>query len=73
MLSKHALGLDPREASDVSVQYPVHRLAPDADRERIQRVMLSPPGPEPVGEADKVLLVDRVENFNHGTLDDLVL
>ena len=73
MLSKHALGLDPRETSDVSVQYPVHRLAPDADRERIQRVMLSPPGPEPVGEADKVLLVDRIENFNHGTLDDLVL
>jgi hypothetical protein len=72
MLSKHALGLDPREPSDVSVQYPVHRLAPDADRERIQRVMLSPAGPEPVGEADKVLLVDRIENFNHGALDDLV-
>ena len=72
MLSKHALGLDPREASDVSVQYPVHRLAPDAPRERVQRVMLSPSGPEPVGEADKVLLVDRIENFNHGALDDLV-
>ena len=43
-----------KKASDVSVQYPVHLLAPDADRERIQRVMLSPAGPEPVGEADKV-------------------
>ena len=73
MLSKHALGLDPREASDVSVQYPVHRLAPDADRERIQRVMLSPSGPEPIREADKVLLVDRIENFNHGALNDLIL
>ena len=34
--------------------------------------MLTPSGPEPVGEADKVLLVDRIENLNHGALDNLV-
>ena len=61
------------EASDVGVQYPVHRLALDANRERVQRVVLSPSRPEPVGEADEVRLVDRIENLHHRALDDLVL
>jgi hypothetical protein len=26
-------------------------------------------GPEPVGEADEVLIVDRIENLDHGALD----
>jgi hypothetical protein len=62
-----------KKPGDVGVQYPVHRPVPDADCERIQRVVLSPARPEPVGEADKVLLVDRIENLDHSALDDLVL
>jgi hypothetical protein len=31
------------------------------------------PGPEPVGEADEVRLVDAVEHLDDGALDDLVL
>ena len=61
------------EPLDVGVQYPVHRLALDADRERVQRIMLSPSGPKPVGEAEEVRLVDRIENLDHGALDNLIL
>src|ERR1039458_4839317 len=77
MLSKYALGLDPREPFDVGVQYPVHRLALDARRERVQRVVLSPGacpcegrGPEPIGEAEEVRFVDGIENLHHRALDD---
>jgi hypothetical protein len=38
---------------DVGVQYPVHRPVPNTDRERVQRIVLSPAGPKPIGEADK--------------------
>ena len=61
------------EPFDVGVQYPVHRLALDAHRERVQRIVLSPSGPEPVGEAEEVRLVDRIENLYHRALDNLVL
>ena len=45
----------------------------DPDRQRIQRIVRAAPGPEPVGEPEKVLLVDGVEHLDHGPLDDLVL
>ena len=45
----------------------------DPDPERIQRIVLAAPRPEPVREAEEVLLVDRVEHLDHGPLDDLVL
>jgi hypothetical protein len=45
----------------------------DPDRQRIQRIMRAAPRPEPVGETDKVLLVDGVEHLDHRSLDDLVL
>ncbi|KVU25200.1 hypothetical protein WK65_14705 [Burkholderia ubonensis] len=35
--------------------------------------MLTAPGPKPVREAEKIFLVDRVQHFDHRTLDDLVL
>jgi site-specific DNA recombinase len=45
----------------------------DPDRQRIQRIMRAAPRPEPVGEAEEVLLVDGVEHLDDGPLDDLVL
>ena len=35
--------------------------------------MRAAPRPEPVGEAEKVLLVDGVQHLDHRPLDDLVL
>jgi len=61
------------EVAEVRVEHPVHLLLRDTDRQRIQRVVRAAPWPEPVGEAEKVLLVDGVEHLDDGPLDDLVL
>ena len=45
----------------------------DANHKRVQGVMLPPSGSKPLGEADEVRLVDRVENLYHSALDNLVL
>lgn len=60
------------ETPDVGVQYPVHRLVLDADCERVQRIVLSPSGSEPVGEAEEVRFVDRIQNLHHCALDNLI-
>ena len=61
------------EVADIRIEHPVHLLPQDPDRQRIQRIMRAAPWPEPVGEAEKVLLVDGVEHLDDGPLDDLVL
>src|ERR1700760_2072184 len=62
-----------KERLDVGVQYPVHLGAGDPGDQGIQRIVLAAPGAEPIREPEKVLLVDRIQHFRHGTLDDLVL
>ena len=61
------------KAPNVRVENPVHRGITDRHRQCIHRVVLPPPGPEPVGEAEEVFLVDRVEHSNQRTLNDFVL
>jgi hypothetical protein len=51
----------------------VHLPAHDPDVDRVQRIVLAAAGPEAVGEAQEVGLVDRVEHRRHGVLDDFVL
>ncbi len=58
---------------DVQIEHPVHLLAHNPDIQRIQRIMLAAPRPEPIGEAQKVLFPYLVENRPHRVLDDLVL
>jgi hypothetical protein len=52
---------------------PVHRPPGDPEGERIQRIVLGAPRSEPVGEAEEVRLVDRVQHLHQRPLDDLVL
>jgi hypothetical protein len=61
------------EVADVRVQHPVHLLAREADRQRVQRVVRLAPRPEPVGEAPEVHLVDSVQHLDDGPLKNLVL
>ena len=61
------------ELTEIRVEHPVHLLARDAGSERIQRIMRGAPGPEPVREAEKVRLVDRVQHLDDRPLKDLVL
>src|SRR6476660_1641218 len=67
-----AFGEVVEKASDVRVQYVVHLLLQERVRQRIQRVMLAAPRAEPIRESQKVLLVDLVEDGDHGLLDDFV-
>src|SRR3989441_8197631 len=60
------------KATDVSVQNVVHLLLEERVRQRIQRVMLAAPRTETIREAQKVFLVNLIEDGDHGLLDDLV-
>jgi site-specific DNA recombinase len=61
------------ERPDVGVQNPVHFPQIDPVGERVQRIVLGTPRPEPIGEAEEVRLVDGVQHLHHRALDDLVL
>jgi hypothetical protein len=57
-----------QELRNVGVQDPVHTPAHDANRERVQRIVLTAPRPEPVREPEEILLVDRVEQLDERPL-----
>jgi hypothetical protein len=50
------------ERPEVGVEDPVDPLPGDPGGERVQRVVLTTPGPEPVAEAEELRLIDRGEN-----------
>jgi len=60
------------KVANICVKNVVHSLLFDCDGQRIQRIVLAAPRPEPVGEAEKVFLINLVEDGNRGLLDDLV-
>src|SRR5215475_2952325 len=60
------------KAPDVCVQYVIHLLLQERIRQRIQRIVLAAPRAKTIGEAQKVFLVDLVEDGDHGLLDNLV-
>ena len=62
-----------KERRDIRIQYPVHLLALQRDRQRIQRIMLAASRPKPVRESQKVLFIDRIQNGNDCLLYDLLL
>ena len=60
------------EALDVRIKNVVHLLLHERPGQRIQRLMLAAPRTKPIREAQKVLLIDLIEDGDHGLLDDLV-
>src|SRR5437667_8327753 len=60
------------KSSNVGIKHVVHLLLQERVRQRIQRLMLAAPRAKPVGEAEKVLFVDLVEDGDHGMLDKFV-
>jgi site-specific DNA recombinase len=61
------------KSTDVCVQHIVHLLLRQRYRQRIQRLMLAAPRTEPIGESQKVFLVNLIEDGRHGQLDKFVL
>jgi hypothetical protein len=66
------LGYLREERPDVGVEDEVHLPAADPDDQRVQRIVLAAPWPEPVREPEEILLVDRAQHRRRGPLDDFV-
>ena len=60
------------ERSDIGVQYEVHFLAGDPNRERVERIVRAASWSESIREPEEVFLVDRVQHRGRRSLDDLV-
>ncbi len=60
------------ERPDVGVADPVDPPLPQPIRKRVQRIVLSAPGPEPIAEPQELRLADRRQKRHHSRLDDLV-
>src|SRR5271166_5857348 len=72
-MTKGALCRWIQKASNVGVKHVVHFLLQERIRQRIQRLMLAAPRSKTIRETEKVLLVNLVEDSDHGLLDDFVL
>ena len=60
------------KAADVQIEHPVHLSRQQSRVERIQRLMLAAPRPEPVRKSEKVRFVDGVQHLDRRALDDFV-
>jgi len=58
------------KALDIRIQHPVHLLPVNPGVESVQRIMLAAPRSESVREAEKILLVDGLQNVHDCLLDD---
>ena len=65
--NRPALGIAPYPS------HPVHLSPVDPGVKRVQRIMLATSGPESIGEAQEVCLVDCLQDEHDCLLDDLVL
>src|SRR5208282_122481 len=61
------------KSPNVRIKNVVHRLSCERVRERVQRLMLAAARSKTIRKAQKVFLVNRIEDGDHGLLDDLVL
>ena len=59
------------ERAEVRIEHPTHLPVLDGHRQGIQRVVLAAFGAEPIGEPDKVRLLDSVQDSHHRSLDNL--
>src|SRR5882762_9804867 len=57
---------------DVQIEHPVHLSREQSRIERVQRLMLASPRPEPIRESKKIRFVDSVQHFDRRALDDVV-
>src|SRR6266852_3578212 len=60
------------EAANVDIEHPVHFSRKQSRVERIQRLLLASPGPEPIRKAQEVGLVDSVQHLDRRALDDFI-
>src|SRR5882672_2966070 len=72
--SQHPVVIDSVEiTSNIRIEYPANLLETNSDGQKVERNMRLPSRSEPVGEAEKIRLVDGVEHLRHSPLDNFVL
>src|SRR3989454_4915803 len=57
---------------NIQIEHPVHLSRQQSRIERVQRLMLASPWPEPIRESEKIRFVDSVQHFDRRALDDFV-
>src|SRR6266481_4408110 len=60
------------KAFDVQIKHPVHFSRQQSRVQRVQRLMLASPWPEPVRKSKKVRFVNGIQHLDRRALDDLV-
>ena len=60
------------EPPDVGIEHPIHLSRSDPNRQRVQRLVWTTSRSKSVRETQEVLLVNRVQHLDRGTLDDLI-
>src|SRR5438132_11703981 len=60
------------KVADIQIEHPVHLSRQQSRIERVQRLMLASPWPEPIRESEKIRFVDSVQHFDRRALDDFV-
>src|SRR6267378_3857541 len=71
-LHKPFVGKPIEKAFDVQIKHPVHFSRQQPRVERIQRLMLASPWPEPIRKPEKVRFVDSIQHLDRRALDDFV-
>src|SRR5882672_6962841 len=60
------------KVANIQIEHPVHLSRQQSRIERVQRLMLASPGPEPIRESEKIRFIDSVQHFDRRALDDFV-
>src|SRR3982751_2480927 len=61
------------KSTNVGIEHPLHPLAVKAHTERIERLVWTATGPEPIRKAPKVHLINLVKDGHYCLLDNFVL
>src|SRR6266700_3193965 len=60
------------KVANIQIEHPVHLSRQQSRIERVQRLMLASPWPEPIRESEKIRFVDSVQHFDRRALDDFI-
>ena len=61
------------ELADIDLHDPLDRFIHDLFPDALQRLVGRAPGPKAVGEVIELLLIDRLQEHRHRTLENLIL
>src|SRR5712691_5562310 len=70
--TSHFVGKPIEKVANIQIEHPVHLSRQQSRIERVQRLMLVSPGPEPIRKTQEVGFVDGIQHLHGRALDDFV-